>query len=104
MDTTDTRTFFFEGTITDPSHSDFGDMPAFTSATGIENARTAINSVFTDLDEQWRQVLSLAGLYGVVFNRDDVTATLGDIVNRMPVDATITVETDAQSVAITRTA
>lgn len=105
MDTvTDTRTFTFEGAVCDPEHPEFGGAPAFTSATGLDEARTTIDTVLGDMAKRRRQVLALAGTYGVVFLPDDIPGTLAAIVDRLAVDAGIAVHGDGEVVTITRTA
>lgn len=106
MDTiTDTRTFTFEGTAHNPEHPEFGGAPAFTSATGLDEARGSIGTVLGSESRRLsRQVLTLAGTYGVVFQPDDVRGTLAAIVDRLAVDAGIAVHDDDEIVTITRTA
>lgn len=105
MDTiTDTRTFTFECAVIDPEHPEFGGVPAFTSATGLAEVRAVIGVVFGGLEKQSRQVLALAGTYGVVFRADDVPGTLAAIVGRLAVDAGVAVHSSNEVVTITRTA
>lgn len=101
---TDTRTFTFEGTVHNPDHPEFGGAPAFTIATGLGEARGCINAVLGGKGPRLsRQVLALAGTYGVVFQPDDVPATLAAILDRMAVDAGVAVHDDDEVVQVTRT-
>lgn len=104
MDTiTDTRTFTFEGTVHNPEHAEFGGAPAFTCATGLDEVRGCINAVLGGKGRRLsRQVLALAGTYGVVFQPDDVLGTLAAIVDRMAVNAGVAVHDDDEVVQITR--
>lgn len=107
MDTitiTDTRTFTFEGTPINPEHPDFGGAPAFTSATGLDEVRSRIDTVFEGKALPWRQVLSLAGTYGVVYLPDDVRGTLAGIADRLAVGAGVAVHDADEVVTLTRTA
>ncbi|MCT2300191.1 hypothetical protein M3G04_04640 [Dietzia cinnamea] len=101
---TDTRTFTFEGTVHNPDHPEFGGAPAFTTAVGLDEARATIDAVLGDMGKQRRQVLALAGTYGVVFQPDDVPGTLAAILDRVAVDAGVAVHNDEEVIAITRTA